>query len=95
MSDRYTVSENLFGYEPHGDARWCRFAVVDNRPTRQSVYSARERCRVLVHVEEGKLAFRHVAFCVHRSDADALAAAMNGRTPVEPTRDPAQLELLK
>lgn len=77
MTARYTVAENLFGYEPEPLQRpWCRFAVIDNAPTRQSVYSARERCAVLVHLT-GPLAFRQVAFCVHRSDADALADAMN------------------
>ena len=93
MTDRYTVAENLFGYEPPTQEQpWCRFAVIDNKPDRQSVFSARERQRVLVH---GSSEWRAVAYCIHRSDADALAAAMNGRPPAVPTHDPAQLELLK
>ncbi len=88
VTDRYTVAENFFGYEPPTQAQpWCRFAVIDNAPTRQSVHSARERQRVLVHVGEGKLASRQVTFCVHREDAEHIAKAMNLADEMARNRD--------
>jgi hypothetical protein len=83
---RYLVSENQFGYELHSGV--LRYAVIDTQPDMVSTYSPIQRCRVLTPIgqvsailrESTKL--RQVAFCLHREDAEALAASMNARDRV-------------
>lgn len=88
---RYTVSENPFGYEADVGTARLRYAVTDNKPDKVRVYKVIERENVLVpndggegrrttYTKDGKVPFRHVAYCYTKEDAEDLAEAMN---PVE------------
>ena len=79
MADRYTVSENPFGYEADVGTARLRYALTDNRPTHASIYWARERAHRLVlnKFPHKPVPFRHLAYGPHKEDLQALAAAMN------------------
>lgn len=84
MTDRYDVAESPAGYELHSGA--LRYCVVDNRPDVLSRYSPIDRGRVLLVVADTPAAlasetrFRQIAFCLHKEDAELIAAALNGAT---------------
>lgn len=84
MSDRYTVSENPFGYEADVGTARLRYALTDNRPTHVSVYRAAVRESVLVpnksddpNAPYAHAPFRHICYGPHKEDLQALADAMN------------------
>jgi len=78
MANRYTVSENPFGYEADVGTARLRYALTDNRPTHVSTYNARDRERQLRLPRDGEwVPFRQICFGFHKEDLQALADAMN------------------
>jgi len=84
MSDRYTVSENPFGFEDEVGTARLRYALTDNRPTHVSVHKARDREHVLVPNKPNDpnalyvhAPFRHLCYGPHKEDLQTLADAMN------------------
>ena len=77
MSERYTVSENPFGFESDVGTHRLRYALTDNKPTHASTYVARDRERRLIACMAGDVPFRHLCYGAHKEDLQALADAMN------------------
>ena len=78
MTDRYTVSENPFGYEADVGTARLRYALTDNRPDKISLWSPRARAFELSEAKgKYKRPFRHICYGPHKEDLQALAAAMN------------------
>lgn len=83
MSDRYTVSENPFGYEADVGTARLRYALTDNRPDKIEVRETLEPLlpgawpRSTRNGTVVKTPFRHICYGAHKEDLQALADAMN------------------
>lgn len=81
MADRYTVSENPFGYEADVGTARLRYALTDNRPDKVEI---REELQPAIPGLEApayrmgrRPPFRHLCYGPHKEDLQALADAMN------------------
>jgi len=84
MADRYTVSENPFGFEADVGTARLRYALTDNRPTHVSVYRSAAREHVLEpndgrHARRPEAMWRHICYGAHKEDLQLVADIMNRR----------------
>lgn len=81
---RYTVSRAPWGYGEAENAS-LRYALTDNQPTHVSVFSSKDRGRILVTNDDYRAPrkfppFRHLCYASSAEELQALADVLNGQT---------------
>lgn len=79
MSDRYTVSENPFGFEADVGTARLRYALTDNRPTHIEIREQLQPCLPGLDHPNKRPPFRHLCYGAHREDLQLVADIMNRR----------------